>query len=482
MSRTATAHTRKLEPSKSKPSRSLAEAWPVVAACWHPTRNGDLTPYDVTPYSATKVWWICAAGHVWQSAVASVVRSREKRGLTGCKTCGYASRGLKQHARAIENPLSSTHSELAAQWHPKLNGDVTPHDVSRASKSLVYWRCLLDKSHVWKASPDRRVYGQTGCPYCLKQKINRSNSLATLAPKVAKLWHPRKNGKLKPDHVAPKSGRMVWWQCPKDTLHVWQNTVKNVTNAQPKGCPFCAGKKTCKTNSLAVMCPQIAAEWHDRKNGHLTPADVTPGSHRRVWWRCSINPKHQWQTTVVNRTTRQSGCPYDSRLSEHYPALAAQWHARKNGALKPSDVGWGSEKKVWWQCKRGHAWQASVRNRTQLGRGCPHCKSLAVRYPIVAKQWHPTLNRGLTPFDVTVGKRGRVWWRCQAGHVWMARISGVVYCRQTYNSNGCPKCFNDWRRNSATTARGQMLARRRNAARDYEREYEDERAVRRDQR
>ena len=32
----------------SKNRKSLAETHPEVAKQWHPTKNGDLTPYDVT--------------------------------------------------------------------------------------------------------------------------------------------------------------------------------------------------------------------------------------------------------------------------------------------------------------------------------------------------------------------------------------------------------------------------------------------------
>jgi len=50
----------------------------------------------------------------------------------------------------------------------------------------------------------------------------------------------------------------------------------------------------------------LAAEWHSVKNGNLTPEMVTPGSDKRVWWRC-VN-EHEWETAVCSRS-RGSGCP-----------------------------------------------------------------------------------------------------------------------------------------------------------------------------
>ena len=40
-----------------------------LAAQWHPVKNGDLRPEDVTPGSDKKAWWVCAKGHEWQTFV-----------------------------------------------------------------------------------------------------------------------------------------------------------------------------------------------------------------------------------------------------------------------------------------------------------------------------------------------------------------------------------------------------------------------------
>jgi len=55
----------------SKPS--LAEVNPELAKQWHPTKNGELTPGDVTHGSHKKVWWKCevADDHEWKSTIAS---------------------------------------------------------------------------------------------------------------------------------------------------------------------------------------------------------------------------------------------------------------------------------------------------------------------------------------------------------------------------------------------------------------------------
>lgn len=55
---------------------------PAVAASWHPTLNGTLTPSMVTVGSHRKAWWECPEGHVWKAVVYS--RAGQK---SGCPVC-----------------------------------------------------------------------------------------------------------------------------------------------------------------------------------------------------------------------------------------------------------------------------------------------------------------------------------------------------------------------------------------------------------
>jgi hypothetical protein len=55
-------------------SNSLLATHRVVAAEWHPTNNGSLTPEQVTFGSAKRVWWRCReCNHEWQATVANRV-------------------------------------------------------------------------------------------------------------------------------------------------------------------------------------------------------------------------------------------------------------------------------------------------------------------------------------------------------------------------------------------------------------------------
>ena len=62
----------------------------------------------------------------------------------------------------------------------------------------------------------------------------------------------------------------------------------------------------------------------------------------------------------------------DYNLAVLHPDVAKEWHPTKNGEFTPRDYTHGSGQKVWWKCKKGHEWDATIAHRTN-GRGCPEC-------------------------------------------------------------------------------------------------------------
>ena len=91
---------------------SLQELYVNLATQWHPTKNGSLTPRDVTPRSNKKVWWLCKKGHEWEVTV-----NNRSQG-SGCPYCSG-------HATNEKNCLSTVNPALASEWHLIRNGNLT---------------------------------------------------------------------------------------------------------------------------------------------------------------------------------------------------------------------------------------------------------------------------------------------------------------------------------------------------------------------
>ncbi|EFF64599.1 conserved domain protein, partial [Turicibacter sanguinis PC909] len=515
----------------------LATTYPGLVTEWHPTKNGDSTPQDVSAGSNKKVWWQCSKGHEWKAALAhrkngtqcpvcnsngtshpeqcllfylskvfpnaqnryrlgsdeidllipeiglvieydgvywhrlklqkdieksqrlksfyKILRIREEglplfklEGVDCMVTTGHEKDlsttidkvfdfilknfnleplvvetisnvvvdlekdwiNILENYRSYEykNSLAVLHPELVKQWHPIKNGQLKPENFRSHSMEKVWWQC--SKGHEWRAIIDSRSKSR-GCPYCANKLVWAGfNDLATIHPELEKEWHPTKNADLTPQQVTIGSGKKIWWQCSKG--HEWQVPVSHRTSKNT-GCPYCSGYyPILGENDLGTTHPELIKEWHPTKNEHLAPQDVSAGSNKKVWWQCSKN--HEWEATIANRTSNQTGCPYCSGksvlngfndLATFEPILAKEWHLTKNGDLSPQDVSTGSNKKVWWQCSKNHEWEAVINSRSE-GRGCPYCAGryaivgetdLTTTHPDLAKQWHPTKNGHLTP-------------------------------------------------------------------------------------
>lgn len=205
----------------------LATVEPLLAAQWDPEKNGGLTARDVSAGSSKRAWWRCAKGHSWRATIAS-------RSLLG-HGCPYC---LGLRVKAGENDLASNYPQIAAEWDPKKNGNLTASDVTSQSNRKVWWLCPL--GHSYQTVVKTRVEKNSGCPYCAGQRVlSGFNDLATKDPAVAEQWHPTLNGALTPDMVTCGSRRKVWWQCPLG--HSWKAVISSRTGKRRHGCPVCAG-------------------------------------------------------------------------------------------------------------------------------------------------------------------------------------------------------------------------------------------------
>ena len=425
---------------------SLAALSPELSKEWHPTKNYDLTPYDVVNGSHKKVWWQCSKfkNHEWDA----VIKSRSKSG-NGCPHCTHQSsipevRVLSELESIFNNVISRKKIngvevdiyipdiEIAIEYDgvyyhkDKLETDrkknkflekegirlirvremplrkITETDIlvnsvelkkDDLNKLLLVIKKEIESSskvlisdinrylQLNNFSEDEKFRSYIACfPAPLPQ-----NSLANLYPDIAKEWHKNKNQPLTPEQFSPFSQQKVWWQCLQVRKHTWDMRISDRTKKR-YGCPFCSNKRVSPNNSLTALAPEIAKEWHPTKNGDLTPDDVVNGSHKKVWWQCLKFEDHEWDAVIKSRTARGDRCPFcsnkrvspENSLHAFYPEIAKEWHPTKNGELTPNDVTAGSHKKVWWQCSKfeDHEWYTQIRYRTSENRrptGCPFC-------------------------------------------------------------------------------------------------------------
>lgn len=164
-------------------TNSLQTLFPAIAKQWHPTKNGTLTPSDIVAGTNRRYWWKCDKGedHEWITSCSNRVAGK------GCPIC----EGLKV---VKSNSLTTTHPNLAKQWHPTKNEKLTPTYVVAGSHKKVWWICTNNPLHEWEASVNNRSSKKHGCPYCKltpqsKQELTILFELKSIFPSINPKGH-----------------------------------------------------------------------------------------------------------------------------------------------------------------------------------------------------------------------------------------------------------------------------------------------------
>lgn len=136
---------------------SLAETMPDLAKEWHPTKNGALSPDDISAGRFKTVWWLCPqCGYEWEASP-----NNRKRGV-GCPCCSgrVPKSGL--------NDLTTLYPGLMEEWNFQKNIGLNPRQLLPGSGKRAWWKCSRC-GHEWEAVIASRTKGH-GCPKCAKQK------------------------------------------------------------------------------------------------------------------------------------------------------------------------------------------------------------------------------------------------------------------------------------------------------------------------
>ena len=403
--------------------------YPEIAKEWHPTKNGDLKPEDYSYGSGKKAWWLCPEKHDYDARICGRTRGR------GCPTCSGK-------IVSDENRLSIKNPELVKEWHPTKNGDLKPEDYSYGSDRKAWWLC--PNGHEYDAVIGNRARLSTGCPRCTNQSsrpeiriltelkyifsevLSRDKSngaeIDVFIPEFAigveydgSYYHSgsakNENDKAKNEILEKKGINLVRVrEAPLEKLTSSDISVPNkdldkkalnliVSEIRARIYPAMKDEITAyikdtafnneelfltylsyfpspfPEHALPSTHHELCKEWHPTKNAPLTPENFSYGSNIKVWWLCP--KKHDYDARIANRANGK-GCPTcsgrtvsdENRFSIKYPEIAKEWHPIKNGDLKPEDYSYGSHIKVWWLCPKKHDYDATIANRTN-GKGCP---------------------------------------------------------------------------------------------------------------
>ncbi|WP_144509862.1 zinc-ribbon domain-containing protein [Bacillus sp. FJAT-22090] len=188
-----------------------------------------LDVYQVTKGSGKRVWWVCSMDHKhkWCTAIYCRVGSEMKKG-NNCPYCNG-------RVTTDKNSLAMNNPELAAQWHPTLNGELTPNNTAVNSNKKVWWQCSKFSDHGWKASVNSRNGHGSGCAICNGSEVLAGfNDMWTTNPEKAKLLLFKVDGYKYTQWSTKKAD----WKCSCCGGHIKNKAIYTIKNnfLYCKGC------------------------------------------------------------------------------------------------------------------------------------------------------------------------------------------------------------------------------------------------------
>jgi Marseilleviridae restriction endonuclease len=239
---------------------------------WHPTKNGEITPFHITRSNDKIYWFQCdKCPHAFEKTISNITRKDS--------WCSYCSLSGWKHCDDDECKFcfdrSFASNPKSKYWHPTKNGKIYPLSVSKCNGDKYWFHCQ-ECDHDINLKIDS-IHSGNWCRFCSKTNwvhcevdnckwcFNRSFASHT----KAKYWHKTKNVKNILT-VAMHARGDFWFTCNKCD-HDFSLQIYNITGNTSVWCCYCSktnwkhcGNKECKwcfERSFASHPKSI--QWHE---------------------------------------------------------------------------------------------------------------------------------------------------------------------------------------------------------------------------
>ena len=348
----------------------------------------------------------CTGSYWWRCIV-------ESHPPYSCTPVEWIARGAScPWCKLTSDPLDTWHDLFATRYPVLLEwmDTTTTLDVDLAMLDMeddtvdILWKCPKNSAHDRYQSTVKKVVNGRRCGYCYNNRmVHPQDSFQARFPDLAKDWAHDLNTPVTPDQVAPSSNTHYHMKCPLvvdmelDTRQhpPYRITLNNLTHPNQNNqvvprCPACSGAGTGASapsveESLGMTHPFIVEEWVDSNT--YSPFELRAHSTVEIQLRCVANQTHPYWWTTPNQRLQGAGaaqgkkCPTcrgavvvpSESLAQKHPALAKEWHPRKNGDETADEISPRSSKRRWWICPKGHGEYQATPGARVRGTGCGSC-------------------------------------------------------------------------------------------------------------
>lgn len=350
--------------------------------------------------------------------------------------------------KMLSKSLQTEFSAISGEWHPVLNGNLGPDDVTRGSHRKVWWigsQC----GHEYEARVYLRVAGNR-CPYCFGQRVCRENSLGRKCPHLVKEWHESLNGDTTPYDIRPQSNKKFWWQC--EYQHIWSASPSKRTIG--RGCPKCRPQHSMLQLRVFSEIKHIFpdADYCKNVDGHLEfdifiPTIKTAIEYDGFPWHQKTKPADERKNAVAKSLGINLIRVRDQRLEKltDNDLIAANGRQICLDDIKKifqkiseniEDATINSKIASYLHSDAFQNVKLFEKLRSESKRVIAK-QNLAETHPIIAQEWDIDGNGRLRPEMFTSGSAEKVQWKCKKDptHKWSTTISN-----RCFHKKGCPYC------------------------------------------
>lgn len=274
----------------------LATTHPYLANEWHPKKNKDLTPQEVTYGSGKKVWWVCPNGHEYPATILHRSHGTECPKCNEGRQTSFAEQATYFYIKKL---YPDAINRYTANFLKTMELDIYIPSINFA---IEYDGEAWHKQNTIKREQRKyRLCKENGIKLIrLREKMPAlASDIADEMFSMKDLYIPKNLEKMLQELLKRINFSSKWM--------ISAGTDINISRDRHKILEY---KTDLKKKSLASLHPEIAKEWHKTKNGNLLPEHFQPGTDQKAWWLCP-ECGHEYEAAIGKRTAKKgaTGCP-----------------------------------------------------------------------------------------------------------------------------------------------------------------------------
>lgn len=206
--------------------------------------------------------------------------------------------------------IENDRMDLLDLWDDK--NEIIPNEIGCNSHKSVFMKCP-------RGLHDSRLMTVYTIIVAKKRLCRKCNSFAQWgidmygSDFLDKFWDYEKNSNIDPLEIDYSSTKFVYLKCQENILHgSYKIRCNTFVSIYPNsGCPCChiRGKngKPILEDSMGHLYPQSVFLWGCKND--ISVFEVTPYSHKKVWWKCENNRHEEYLRPVSEMIRCGFRCP-----------------------------------------------------------------------------------------------------------------------------------------------------------------------------